>query len=282
VPFGTNSVWFTASVNFGTNQSATAGTVTVPGHEPVALKTTTGGLGLTVETNTFANLSAAYPAGTYTFTISNQTTQVTLPSGNVPPNVPTLSDYATDQTINAGSDFTLSWEPFAGGSSQDYISVTIHDSSNAAVLRSEDYGCPGALDGTDTSFLIPADTLVSNATYSAEILFEKVLTLDTNSIHGDALIAGLAAVTTATIATGASVAPPTFALTNFAWLPGGGLRFDFPTTPGTSYTIQFNQNLGNATGWSSLLTTDAATTSVAFTNSPPAGTPAGFYRAYAN
>jgi hypothetical protein len=71
-------------------------------------------------------------------------------------------------------------------------------------------------------------------------------------------------------------------LINVVLLPSGQLRFDLPTEPAYTYSIQFNQNLGNPKGWTSLLTTNATASLISFTNTPDIGLQAGFYRASLN
>ena len=65
-------------------------------------------------------------------------------------------------------------------------------------------------------------------------------------------------------------------------LPGGQMRFDLPTEPGYNYTIQFNPSLSNPAGWTPLLVTNATTSLISFTNTPPPGGKTGFYRASQN
>lgn len=67
-------------------------------------------------------------------------------------------------------------------------------------------------------------------------------------------------------------------LINLALLPTGQVRFDFPTEPGYNYTVQFNRGLADATEWTTLLATNATAGLVSFTNNPPIGSQAGFYR----
>jgi hypothetical protein len=278
---GSNAFEFAATIALSTNLTASAAVVTVPGQGPSPMRMTDSRhFVLNAVTNAFSNLSSAFPGGDYQFAIFGNTISVPLPAGSSLPNAPGLSGYAADQSIDAAKDFTLSWNPFSGGTARDFISIDLADELSGSNFQSEPFGCPGALDGTESSILIPANTLASNTTYRAEITFVKVLTFDTNSIPGDALLAGTEADTEATISTGpglgATSAP---VLTNAAWLPGRGVRFDLTTTPGLTYTVQFNQDLNNPTGWTPLLTTDAVASLVPFTNSPPSGTTAGYYRA---
>lgn len=71
-------------------------------------------------------------------------------------------------------------------------------------------------------------------------------------------------------------------LMNSTMLPGGQFRFDLATQPGHAYTIEFNEGLSNAAGWTPLFTTNASAYLLSFTNMPPVGTSAGFYRAIVN
>jgi hypothetical protein len=278
---GSNAFFFGATIKLSTNLTASSAVLTVPGQQPrLMVRGSSRQFTVDAATNAFTNLTSAFPGGDYQFTVSDMTITVTLPSGNALPNAPTLSNYAADQSIDVTKDFTLSWEPFNGGVGRDFISVILADESGqGSNFQSEPFGCPGALDGTSSSLFIPANTLASNTTYQAQISFVKVLTFDTNSIPGDALLAGTETDTVATISTGpglgATSAP---VLTNTAWLAGGSVRFDFTTTPGLTYTVQFNQDLVNPTGWTSLLVTDAVANIVPFTNSPPSGAAAGYYR----
>jgi hypothetical protein len=71
-------------------------------------------------------------------------------------------------------------------------------------------------------------------------------------------------------------------LINATVLPGGQFRFDLPTEPGYTYTIQYAQDLANPAGWTKLLTNHAATTLLSFTNTPGSNAPGGYYRASHN
>jgi hypothetical protein len=284
---GTNTFHFQAAASLNTNLTASAATLTVPGQAPQPMTPSSSRrFVVSVDTNSFDDLTATFPGGDYSFVISNQSTTVHFPAVSALPNAPALSDYQAAQTIDSTKDFTLAWDRFAGGDATDVITLVVADkSSGQTVFETPRVACPGALDGAATSVLIPAGALSSNQIYTVDITFIRVLTFDTNSIAGDALLAGTEAETLITVATGpGAVVPPPSApvLTNAAWLPGGSLRFDFTTTPGASYTLQFNQNLANPAGWISLLTTNAVANLTGFTNIPPPGAAAGFYRALQN
>lgn len=276
VPFASNSFYFEAAIGLATNMSASAAMVTIPNSGPQTMRMTDSHhFAYIASTNSFSNLTAAFPDGVYDFIISNNSTAVSLPEFTTLPNAPTLSNYAAAQAIDATKDFTLSWVPFSGGSAKDYIDVQL-SGEFGLVFKSGEFLCPISLDGTASSVLIPANTLATNQTYEVEIDFVKVLLLDTNSMPGDALLVGTEAVTITSVSTSPGQITP-LVLANAALLPGGGIQFDLATTPGVTYSIQFNENLSNPAGWTSLIVTNAASSSVTFTNTPPTSN-AGFYR----
>jgi hypothetical protein len=65
-------------------------------------------------------------------------------------------------------------------------------------------------------------------------------------------------------------------------LSGGNFRFDLSTLSNCTYTVQYNEDLKNPAGWTALLTTNATASFLSFTNMPPLGSKARFYRAYHN
>jgi hypothetical protein len=83
-------------------------------------------------------------------------------------------------------------------------------------------------------------------------------------------------------AAAASLRDASLVLINPARLPNGLFRFDLPTEPGYTYTIQFTQNPANPAPWTALLTTNATTALLSFTNTPALGAQAGFYQATHN
>ncbi|HUA65286.1 MAG TPA: hypothetical protein VME24_05530 [Alphaproteobacteria bacterium] len=82
--------------------------------------------------------------------------------------------------------------------------------------------------------------------------------------------------------TAESLRESSLVLLNAAQILGSRFRFDLPTEPGYNYSVQFNQNLAKPLGWITLFSTNATAVLLSFTNSPPAGAAAGFYRALLN
>lgn len=274
---------FMASVNLATNRTATAVTLTVPGGSPQPMSSFFGGSYFLVDsTNDLSKLDALYPPGNYTFTVTgspNQIVPANLPA-NAIPNAPHLSNYAAAQTINAGAAFTLRWDAFVGGRAIDSISVQVYNSSPALVFQiTNSAGCPSVLPGTATSVVIPANTLMSNQTYTAHLLFLKNISTDTNSFPGSVVFVGGESATEMTIATGTGgLVPPAMILTHVVWLPAGQFQFQFATVAGTSYTVDYTTDLANPLGWTPLLSTNATGGLIQITDTPPPGTPLRAYR----
>jgi hypothetical protein len=282
---GPNPYAFGASITLRTNLSATAATVSLPGKPAQKMRIAGsqqflfGGV-----TNSFTNVLAAFPDGTYQFTIANSSWSVTLPQGILLPNTPTLLNYQAAQSIDSTKDFVLMWQGFAGGTSSDLISVDVRDPFGNSVLRSPKYGCSGNLDGTATSLLIPANALTNNQTYKVTILFGKAGEFDTNSFPNVLLLSGTEAqnLTTISTAPGGTAPQAGIGITNVMLLGGQNIRFDLLTTPGMNYTVQFNADLQQPNGWTNLLTATATSTLAPVTNNPTASFLTGFYRAFQN
>jgi hypothetical protein len=282
---GTNPYAFLATIALRTNLSATAATVSLPGKPPENMRRIDNQHFLfgTV-TNSSANLLAAFPDGTYQFTIANSSWSVTLPQGIALPNTPTLLNYQAAQSIDSTKDFLLLWQGFAGGTSSDLISVDVRDPSGNSILRTPKYGCSGELDGTATSLLIPANALTNNQTYRVTIVFGKAGEFDTNSFPNVLLLAGTEAQNLITISTSPTGTAPQagIGITNVMLLGGQNIRFDLLTTPGMHYTVQFNPGLQQPGGWINLLSGTASSTLTPVTDNPAASFLSGFYRAFQN
>jgi hypothetical protein len=82
--------------------------------------------------------------------------------------------------------------------------------------------------------------------------------------------------------TGSTTAPPVPALvlTNMAGSFDAGIRFQFATERGAHYEVQQNFNLRDATGWNSVLSSNAVGSSIDFLMPGPLTAPAAFYRVW--
>ncbi len=134
---------FSALTSLASNRTATAITVTFPN---AAVSNLTQNFvqpedyylfGSNTNLTTF---NANYPTGNYVFNVTsnaaNQQVTVNLPAVTQP-NAPHVSNYAAAQTINPSQPFTLTWDAFSGGTSADYIFVSIGEN-----FETGDFGRP--------------------------------------------------------------------------------------------------------------------------------------------
>ncbi len=151
------------------------------------------------------------------------------------------------------------------------ITVTTNDAINLQ-LQMITNGLPADLLDALTALGVDADT-ITNIEYT-------LLTADPGSMAGG-FPGGLVNTNldSAARALAADLRDASLMLINTSVLPGGHFRFDLPTVPGYTYTIQFSENIAEPAGWTTLFATNATTLLLSFTNTPAAGAPAGFYRA---
>jgi len=136
---------------------------------------------------TQAALDTAYPDGDYTFDIfsssdGHQFVTNTIVAGSFP-NAPTVANLSAAQTVNAASDFTLTWQPFAGGAVADFVSCQLQ-AVGSNVFTTPAAGTAGALDGTATSVLVPAGTLLPGRAYLGRLSFAYAQAAFTNAQSG--------------------------------------------------------------------------------------------------
>lgn len=146
-----------------------------------------------------SELDAAYPNGSYKVSMTTARDGAKTPAlsltGDAYPNPPKFLNYGAAQSILASSDFTLSWQPFAGATADDVVTLRVFDSQDRLVYSTPPGG-PGALPSSATSAAIPAFTLRSGEDYRAELLFFKVSQFNFAEYPGAIGIAEYDSVTT--------------------------------------------------------------------------------------
>jgi len=165
-------------------------------------------------------LDAIYNSGTYTFFLgtsdgSNRTATINLP-GDSYPATPHIANWSAAQVIDAFVDFTLTWDAFTGGTTNDFVQVQIEDESGT-VFESNGPRQPDSLTGKSTSFLVPAETLAPGHEYKCSVFFAKFSVVNTNAIPG---ALGIGAYAKATFFPLNTLTPPP---------PEGQLQFSAPT-----------------------------------------------------
>lgn len=156
---------------------------------------------------------------------------------NVPP-VPQIANFEAGQVINPAASFTLSWTPWIGAGTNEFVGLSIIDGTGA-VAFSAATDCSGAisLPAGASSVAIPAGQLRAGTTYSAFLTFASPLyrTLDDASLF---LERALQSRTTraALKTTGSSGGTaPTLSGTKIV---GTNLVFSIEGSPGGTFTVQ--------------------------------------------
>ncbi len=167
-PFG-----FLAMVMLEAPAVATNGTLRLPSGQtqPLTSFPMSPMLFLTDSATNLSSLATRFPAGTYGFTLQGTSgvpasLNVSLAEATIP--VIRVLNYAAAQSVDGTKDFVLTWAPL-GATSKDSVSVDVRDASGNILIMSPDSGCPGALDGTSTSFKIPAGILKPGVSYIGHI-----------------------------------------------------------------------------------------------------------------
>jgi hypothetical protein len=201
---------------------------------------------------TFEN---TFQEGDYIFNVravaSNQTVTVTLPLTMQQPNAPHVTDYAAAQAINPAQPFTLTWDPFVGGTSTDVVYVVVSGTATN-VFETGNLGSTNALNGTAVSVIIPAGTLQANSNYNGSIGFYHAVFGTNDPTYSTT--AYRATTTRFTLATGSSVSSP-LVITNAFWSPGT-VNFDILCSTGQTFTVLWATNLQGAP-WQTLYTTSS-------------------------
>lgn len=207
----------------------------------------------------FTSLStfdAAFPSGNYSFFVqanTNQTVVVNLPdaASQPQPAAPRIINYVAAQIVNPNQPFILAWDAFPGGTASDYIDVDIGiDVNLGSVYGSPNPGLPGALNGTATTFTIPAGTLQPDTVYPSQVGFFRQVGI-TNANYATA--AYRATYTAFNLITG-SAGAASLVLTN-AVFDAGSFRFEVVSTNAQTVIVEYRTNLSTGQ-WQTLLTTN--------------------------
>jgi hypothetical protein len=275
VPNATAAFIFSGTTVLASNRLATSITLTLPNaavsnfNQNILRKEN---YYLTYFNSSSNTLETSFPSGDYTFTVnatvSNQTVTVTFPASMTQPNAPHVTNLAAAQAVDVTQPFTLSWDPFVGGSSSDFILVTIGNWTSAP------YGATNALNGTSTYLTIPAGALVANSNYTAGVGFEHAV-WSTNSAYASGVYR--ATVTSFTLNTiGGSNAPPPV-LGNPGWT-GNAFGFDVDTVSGQTVTVVYSTDCSlPRLQWQKLITTNSPGSKVHISHPNASRMPALYY-----
>lgn len=131
------------------------------------------------QTEDLLDLDTVRPNGTYTIQLNTkndglQTVSLNLTGDNYPP-VSKITNFASLQSINASAATTIQWSPMTGGTTNDFMMLSISPLSGGPIFSTPGPGESGSLDGTATQVTIPTNTLSPGTTYQVELLCVKVV-----------------------------------------------------------------------------------------------------------
>jgi hypothetical protein len=194
-------------------------------------------------TNQPAIFTTNFPSGNYVFNVSavdsNQQVTVNLPA-YVPPNSPQASNYASAQSVNPSQPFTLDWITFTNGLSTDWILFQIDGGPIGTLFQTGVPGQLGALNGTSTSVLIPANTLSASSTNIAVLAFYHVAASTNGTTVTQAAVASVTYFTIITTTNSAVASAPALTIRP----SGTNVILTWPTNA-AGYTLVSATNLAS-------------------------------------
>src|SRR5262249_54845048 len=143
-----------------------------------------------------------YGSGNYGFTLVTpsgaKTNVLNLAADSYPPppHLPSMP-----AKVNPTLDLVISWDPFASGTSLDFIQLHIDDLQGNKVFETPNFGKTGALSGNDFRATVPHSTLAAGTSYDVTVVFQKNLVLDASGIPGALGVASYAARTSFVLTT---------------------------------------------------------------------------------
>ena len=136
------------------------------------------------------SLDQNWPNGECTFSIFGAkdgaiTSVLKLEGDAYPAQPPHIRNFAETQTVDASKDFTLKWDPFVGGTTNDFCFVLIKSiKDDLPVTNTPFLGEANALDGTVQEIVIPGGTLGPGEEYDVYVRFDKIVDRNTESYPG--------------------------------------------------------------------------------------------------
>ncbi len=227
--------------------SAEGAQFTAPGKTAQALTPAFGGLfffnGGAIDP---ASLDAAFPAGTYSASVTETGGGVRNLSGALPasaPPVPRVSNFAAAQSVDPTQPFALQWNAFTGAGASDYLSIEISEVDGDTVYMAPDPCENIVLPVSATQVVIPANTLVAGRSYEGRLGFFRLTQGTPQGNPPITLNLGLLSSTVFPIRTGGGVAPEAPTLSNIRLGAAGALAFDITGTPNSTVVLESSTDL---------------------------------------
>ncbi len=226
-------------------------------------------------------LDGNYPTGVYTLRVTtahdgNRVLTLNMPTNSFPTNAPRVANFSAAQSIDPSNTFVLSWDAFAGGTTNDFIGLSVADANGAIVFRSAAFGPEVGLtllSGTNTSIVIPSNTLARGQTYFGYLYFEKDVVNQTTNYPGARELVGFAKATSFTLQTG-TLAPRLESL----GVTTGQFTLRLHGENDRGYVLQSVTNL-SSTNWVAVVTNVATGGSFDYVHTLTTNSGARFFRA---
>jgi hypothetical protein len=175
---------FTSFLDGAATDSVQSVSLKLPNTQVRALTNNDGNFEFETGFTNKTSLDAAYGPGSYTYTIigindGTNKPALALPADNFPP-VPKLANWTDLQAVEADQPLHLSWGAYTNGTTNDFIFVSVATPDGDTVVSTPAWFGPNALNGTNLTAQIPADSLDDGTTYLGSLLFVKRTTLSTN------------------------------------------------------------------------------------------------------
>ena len=157
--------------------------LTKPG-SPAAVLLTGDGFFFGLESG-FSSLNAlntAFGSGSYRFVFDTENDLISIANFSLAgdyPATPRVSNFTAAQSVNPAADFIVRWDTLTGGTIDDLVELYIYDSQENEVFADS-----GGLDGTSTSEVVPANTLMSDQTYRGEVRIWKIADINATEYPG--------------------------------------------------------------------------------------------------
>jgi hypothetical protein len=199
VPKGNPARFFTQVALSQTNSATNATVQFLPSGSVIPLTLSVGGKAGVLDTFSFqakfasqSALDAAYPNGNYQMIIhavhdGTKSSTLALNGNGYPASEPFITNpfdtnFSAVVVTNPAAPFTLTWAPLTGGTSNDFLQVTLANGST--IIQTPAPGQPGALNGTATSLVLPANALPSGLGSLGSLVFAKVVQLNSTAYPG--------------------------------------------------------------------------------------------------
>jgi uncharacterized delta-60 repeat protein len=168
-----------------------------------------------------AAIDAVVPNGTYRITMQTvhdgtKAADLTL-NGNNYPNTPLATNYTAMQAVNPAANFTVYWNAFTGGTTNDVIIASLVANQFApygSITNSPYPGLSGALDGTKRAWTIPTGVLTANSTFYVRVVFYKAVNTNKTAYAGVTGYAVYGTGTTIPLVTTSPLPPPPLIITS--------------------------------------------------------------------